>query len=698
MCKSTISRIMVVHDSPLEDISDDKFGREPIVELVVDSINQVVSSNHDCVVYGIYGKWGEGKTSLMNFIKERLIKQGKTDRINIVEFNPWLVNNDEALLREFFKSIMNDPDKTIRRAFQKYGSLAIFASKTIVNAVAPGVGDTLAKGIKWAKNALDDSIDTLNELKKKASKAIVDSGRHLVIMIDDVDRLDKDELHAVLRLIRQVADFKNCIYIVAMDVDMVAKSIGDYHGKGSMQDGRKFLDKIVQVPISLPRIPNVDMKKLISEELAVTLRDYTTREIITEISKAVEPFISTHRELRRYCNQISFVLPHLKDEVNIKELCLLETIKMVSAESYNRIHECRSQLMHESSSFNHLLNAEKEYGEIEKRYQEAKEYIEEGLEGGQKDSIDNAIDELFGGDSYDYQEDLDKKRLLTDVYFPKYFSMTVPSDLIPDRELDAFRACLFEAKIEDISCKLDEWNDRCLASETKRAALYLTRKFLLRDERCKAASILAKALSISKLAKGLPPHVYVDQNNVPSFVVHQLIYSYMFVQDPQYAQMNVWDEAVLNETLSFIFEKGEMNYCMNVLCSADSNIFSSGVYEGRNVMSILIKRFTGIGFEGQFKYSKFLLLTILNRWKRVDADSFNEYARDLFVNREHDLGLVFKKFIDGTDDSQDVANFVRLFTLQIPEINERLQDESEEVRLSQGAKIYASNYRHLIEQ
>ena len=118
---------MVVHDSPLEDISDDKFGREPIVELVVDSINQVVSSNHDCVVYGIYGKWGEGKTSLMNFIKERLIKQGKTDRINIVEFNPWLVNNDEALLREFFKSIMNDLDETIRRAFQKYGSLAIFA-------------------------------------------------------------------------------------------------------------------------------------------------------------------------------------------------------------------------------------------------------------------------------------------------------------------------------------------------------------------------------------------------------------------------------------------------------------------------------------------------------------------------------------------------------------------------------------------
>lgn len=81
MCKSTISRIMVIHDSPLEDISDDKFGREPIVELVVDSINQVVSSNHDCVVYGIYGKWGEGKTSLLNFIKERFY-QTRQDRQN----------------------------------------------------------------------------------------------------------------------------------------------------------------------------------------------------------------------------------------------------------------------------------------------------------------------------------------------------------------------------------------------------------------------------------------------------------------------------------------------------------------------------------------------------------------------------------------------------------------------------------------
>lgn len=689
---------MIAQDSPLTQICDDKFGREPIVELIVDSINQVVSSDHDCVVYGIYGKWGEGKTSLMNFIKERLLIQGKKDGINIVEFNPWLVNNDEALLREFFKSIMNDPDETIRRAFQKYGSLAIFASKTIINAAVPGLGSALAKGIKWAKTALDDSQDTLNELKKKASAAIVASGRHLVIMIDDVDRLDKEEIHAMLRLIRQVADFKNCIYIVAMDVDMVAKSIGDYHGKGSTQDGRKFLDKIVQVPISLPRIPQSNMRNLIINDLGNILEDYTEKEMVAEITNAVESFISTYRELRRYCNQLSFVLPHLKDEVNIKELCMIEAIKMVNTESYNRIQECRSPLMHEESAFNYLMDKKKEQEEIEKRYQEAKDYIEEGLDGGLKDSIDNVIDELFGGHSFDHQEDLDKKRLLTDIYFPKYFSMNVPSDLIPDRELDAFRVELLEVKIDDVAHKLDEWNDRYSASEAKRATLYLIRKFPYEDGRCKAASILAKALSVCKLAMGLPPHVYVDQNNISAFVVHQVIHLFMFVQDSQFAQMNVWDEAVLNDTLSFIFEQGEMNFCMNVLCSADGSVLSDEGYDGRKVLSILIKRFMEIRFERQFRYSKFLLVTFLNRWKRVMAESFNGYANDLFANPEHDLGLVLNKFIDGTDDAQDVANFVRLFTLQISKINERLQGESEEVRLGHAAKVYASNYRPLIGQ
>lgn len=684
----------IIQDLPLNDIAQDRFGREPIVDLIVGSINQVVTANHPCTVYGIYGKWGDGKTSLMNFVKNKLLAQGKDDGIIIVEFNPWLVNNDEALLHEFFKSIMVDVDDVVRDAFKKYGSLAIFASKTIVNAAAPGFGSALAKGIKWAQKALEDSKDTLSELKKKASEAIIKSKRHLVVMIDDVDRLDKEELHTVLRLIRQVADFENCIYIVAMDVDMVAKSIADYHGKGMVQDGRKFIDKIVQVPITLPQIPPCDMKKLLRENLVETLQDAASESQIDEIIDAISSFITTCRDLKRYCNQLSFVLPFMKGEVNIKDLCILEAIKMVNAESYAKIYENEEALRHivEPAS---LAGKDNGRAKASQNYEAAKEYITEGIAGGLKDDVIEAIDLLFNRGSVFPQDDVDKKRLDTDVYFQKYFTQLVPSNLIPDRELDTFSESYVGMTVEAISAQFDKWLDNYSASEVKRAALYVIRHSSYGDERSRSASVMAKALSLCRLAKGLPPHVYVDPDAVASFVAIQIIYSNMFVQDEKYAQMNVWDAELLDDTLGFIFEKAEMNYCMNLLCYCDG-VLGTGVYNGRNVLPVLIKRFIELGVDGQLQYSKFMLVTLLTRWKRIDEEGFNAYVKDLIVNPEIPFSKVLYKFIDGTDDGQDVVNFVGLFKLQIPQINERLQGESKEVRESHAAKVYATNYKQLL--
>lgn len=686
---------MIISDSPLNNIADDKFGREPIVDLIVDSINQTVTNNHDCMVYGIYGKWGEGKTSLMNFIKARLLSQGKNDGINLVEFNPWLVNNDESLLREFFNSIIKDVDETTRSLFKKYGSLAILASKTIVNAFVPGVGDALAAGIDMAKDALVDSQDTLAELKKKVSDSIAKSHRHIVVMIDDVDRLDKEELHTVLRLIRQVADFKNCIYIVAMDLDMVAKAIGSHYGGGTHQDGRKFIDKIVQVPITLPQIPQCDMFGFVKEEMSVVLKDATDVEQIAEISKTILPFINTYRDLKRYCNQISFILPHLAGEVNIHDLCALEAIKMVNATAYRRIYEKEEALRHIVSS-TALLPEDKGLEEAAKNYEEAKVWVCEGMKGRLRDAANETLDFLFNTGSICGQDYIDKKRLNTGVYFQKYFTQLVPGDLIPDRVLDVLGEKIGQMSVEDVAKQLDDWQEQYSSSEVKRASLYFVHKSKDGDERCRTASMMAKALSVCKLAKGLPPHVHVDENAIPTFVAIQIIHGCLFVQDGQYAQMDVWDEAMLDDTLAFIFEKAEMNYCMGLLGSADGRIFGGGIYNGRKVFPILTRRFTSMGFEGQFKYSKYLLFVFLNRWKRVAPDTFNEYAKDLFVNPKHNMGKILDKFIDGTDDVQDVANFVGLFQLQISQINERLQGESEDVRTSHAARIYASNYRTLI--
>lgn len=686
--------MIIKQDIPLDNISQDKLSRENIINLIVDSINSQVSSDHPCLVYGIYGKWGEGKTSIMNFVKHRLIEQGKNDGISLVEFSPWIVDNSEALLREFFNSIVSFPDRNVRKLFKKYGKHAILTSKTIMNVLAPGVESALATGISMIQNAFKGSQDTLTEMKHKVSDAIKKSGHHLIVMIDDVDRLDRDELHTLFRVIRQVADFHNCIYIIAMDAEMVSKAISDYYGNA--QDGRKFIDKIVQVPIVLPQIPEVDMRELVQKELTVILSEYVDNEQISTITGQVTPFLCTVRNIIRYCNQLSFVLPHLRDEVNINDLCLLEAIKNVSGEAFDRIYESRSSLFKESDSVNSLIEPDKSVEVTEKNYSSAKEYITENLCGKMKKVVLSAIDQLFGNRSIKHQQDIDNKRIMTNEYFAKYFVQKVPGDIIPDRVIDELNDFVKNGRIDYITSKINEWLEGYAVSEIKRAVIRLIRQFEYGQSQNMAASVLSKSLSVCKLAKGLPEHTYLNEDDISTFVPVAIIKRYMFVQIEDFAGVRVLDAKTLDDTLDFIFKQAELNYCMNFMASSD--VLFNTYYDGHNPIAVLINRFKALDFNGQFKYSKFLLTTLFIWWNKIDEVSFNEYARNMFSNPEIPYLTVFDKLIDGTENQKDTNIFLRLFHLHVPIINERINNDVKgEPHKHDSIKVYLSNYRIIID-
>lgn len=527
------------------------------------------------------------------------------------------------------------------------------------------------------------------------SNAIRRSGRHLVVLVDDVDRLDKEELHTLLSIVRQVADFDNCIYVLAMDVDMVARSISGFYGEGVIQDGRRFLEKIVQVPITIPRIPEVKMTRIIIDELSLQFPDLP-QDQIGEITEAICPLIGTCRDLKRYCNQMMFVYPHLKDEVNVKDIFLLEAIKMVNMESYRRIYEFRSKLRQESVSTIYPTDEAQEKREIAQRYREAKAYVTAELSGALKESVEKALDFLFDSRSHNYQEDVDQKRLLTHIYFYKYFTLMVPSNLIPDRIMDEYMPQVFEAEPATVAAKLSEWADRFSVEEMKRAVLYIVRKCENADARCKAAANFSKALSVSSLAKGLPPHIYVGFNSIATFVPMQLVRPYMFEPEPYSSRMRVRDKAMLDDVLTYIFESAEMNFCMNMLCYCDK-IFVPKVYDANRALPVLIRRFEALDFAEQMKYSKFILQTLFGYWKKVDQSSFDVYAAKLFSDSEIPYLTVFDKMIDGTD-SDDELIFVKLFQSQIPLINQRIKSDATNSQGNhQSVKTYLTNYRQILE-
>ena len=75
-------------DNPISKSTDDKLNRTSFAEHISNIINHF-SNKEDAssIVFGLYGKWGDGKTSLINLIKENLLKNIEQEKENKLEKN-----------------------------------------------------------------------------------------------------------------------------------------------------------------------------------------------------------------------------------------------------------------------------------------------------------------------------------------------------------------------------------------------------------------------------------------------------------------------------------------------------------------------------------------------------------------------------------------------------------------------------------
>ena len=98
---------------------------------------------------------------------------------------------------------------------------------------------SLTKGV--AKNA------TLEELKSQLVAALYEVAKQdktfrIMVLVDDIDRLEPQEILAVLRLIKAVADFPAITYVLAYGRDAVAQAVAK---STCVLDGDAYLEKII---------------------------------------------------------------------------------------------------------------------------------------------------------------------------------------------------------------------------------------------------------------------------------------------------------------------------------------------------------------------------------------------------------------------------------------------------------------------
>lgn len=300
------SELDFASDQPVTNTEDDRLNRAAFAKRIAGVLLGL--PNGSGLVIGIHGPWGDGKTTVLNMLRADLERSAQT---LIVEFNPWRFTDETAMLRGFFGVLAG----SIRAKLTSRGEdIAGWIEK--IGRYASVIDDRLET---LSEIAASNAEAGLEEMRARLFGALSSAEKRIVVLMDDIDRLDKHETHTLLRLIKACADFPNVCYVLAFDDAAVAKSLGERYGSGDEQSGRSFLEKIIQVPLKLPVAAKEDLRSLCFEhvERALTAAgiDLTREqlgEFIEGFDRGVSVRLNTPRAAKRYGNGLLFALPMLR--------------------------------------------------------------------------------------------------------------------------------------------------------------------------------------------------------------------------------------------------------------------------------------------------------------------------------------------------------------------------------------------------
>jgi hypothetical protein len=295
-------------ERPIESCEEDELGRQPFVRRLASALIDGQTSRSRGVVIGITGPWGSGKSSILNLLRESL-KADHPEAV-VVSFDPWLISGRNDLISEFIKELLVTV-KSEPTAAEKLGSV----TDTLVKygkELGPAIGAWLGAG-PLVKGGLDfvQSLrardESLSALRKELSHELSQASVPIVVLIDELDRIEDHEIRTVAQLVRSVADFPGISYVLAYDHDRVVQALG----QGASEDqrterGRAYLEKIVQLQIPLPVTFAEELSRLLSADLTRLQRELCLPDNFQELERYKELIqlletrvIETPRDIKR---------------------------------------------------------------------------------------------------------------------------------------------------------------------------------------------------------------------------------------------------------------------------------------------------------------------------------------------------------------------------------------------------------------
>lgn len=293
-------------DAVVESDAGDMLGYRHIPRRLNDLLSR--SPPEWSVRMGLLGEWGSGKSTIAKWLQQLAERDGHL----VAWLSPTGTTSLEELWAALAKALLDAADRHTGIGLAATARLRGFVTgrdsvrRLATAAQAHKIAQVLHSA---ASNFLQVGPNHLRDLRES-----LPSERRVIVVIDDLDRIDPKLLPNLLLALRDVLDLPGYAFLLPFDENVVAGALKHYNDAWS--DGRRFLDKILDFRVQLPS-PDVAARKRLFENEVRSAASFLDPEIAQGIESLLPPNPRRLKAIVRSLSPLAGVAKHHRpDEID----------------------------------------------------------------------------------------------------------------------------------------------------------------------------------------------------------------------------------------------------------------------------------------------------------------------------------------------------------------------------------------------
>lgn len=307
-------------DDPIDRWGDDIVGRSAVVEQLAH-----YALRQRTPVVALLGDLGDGKSSVLNLLKD--VVKGQAI---VVSFRAWLPGSEATFAAELFRDIVSECRKYVHVPQLRKPALAF--ARTISGSV------THMGGLKELLPT-QSQREEIEELRGALARV----PRPILVLLDELDRMQRDELLVLLKILRGASSIPNVTFICAFSEEGVKRELDK---AGSL--ARDYMDKFFPVSIRLSP-PDPEMvsrcfqtrirQSLASQNWFRTSEDENSFATLMDNAwtRTLSHLCTNFRNAGRLLNDVVAAGDPIASEVNPFDLVIIEAIRRFYPSLYQMV-------------------------------------------------------------------------------------------------------------------------------------------------------------------------------------------------------------------------------------------------------------------------------------------------------------------------------------------------------------------------